>query len=473
MFTSRLSKQSPRTSARPQDPNFLPQWLPDGSFSCRYGVLTPDEVQLARANFVEFDVDRDGVISRMDFHMAMARHSPAWAAPAKRGQLDAMYAAVDPAGDGRVSFVDFAVMRVRKKAAATPRGWGTPRGRNQPPVPQPPTGAGASQNDLPARRRAAARAAGRWHGAAGRRDGPPRRRRRAGLAVRGRGDGPPRRRRRRAGADDAATARPRLAATAAAADAASRARRRHRARRRRHRRRFADVAALELAATVSNFYYRAQPSGDGWMPVDQLCELLCAAARSCAMPLSGAHAAMLCEQADDGATGWANVHTMLAASSFQRYFSSLQARSTPGGASVPPPAARTHAPLEHDLEQRVRRRGGDIRAEAAERAYSRGWCGTPTSRRRRRARDCGNWTDANEEAAARRGGVGGGGARTRREDERREWEASLEQRIAATLRGRSRRRFGDGPQCARHLARQPRPDAGGGRGARGGDPAPD
>ena len=145
MFTSRLSKQSPRTSARPQDPNFLPQWLPDGSFSCRYGVLTPDEVQLARANFVEFDVDRDGVISRMDFHMAMARHSPAWAAPAKRGQLDAMYAAVDTDGDGRVSFVDFAVMRVRKKAAATPRGWGTPRGRNQPPMPQPPTGAGASQ----------------------------------------------------------------------------------------------------------------------------------------------------------------------------------------------------------------------------------------------------------------------------------------------------------------------------------------
>ena len=101
MFTSRLSKQSPRTSARPQDPNFLPQWLPDGSFSCRYGVLTPDEVQLARANFVEFDVDRDGGLSRMDFHMAMARHSPAWAAPAKRGQLDAMYAAVDTDGDGR------------------------------------------------------------------------------------------------------------------------------------------------------------------------------------------------------------------------------------------------------------------------------------------------------------------------------------------------------------------------------------
>ena len=102
----------------------------DGSFVCAHGALSPPEVELARANFVEFDVDGDGLISHQDFVAAMSRHDPNWAAPNRRAQLDAMYAAVDLDGDGQVDFIDFAVMRVRKKlAVATPRtaAWATPR----------------------------------------------------------------------------------------------------------------------------------------------------------------------------------------------------------------------------------------------------------------------------------------------------------------------------------------------------------
>ena len=93
-------------------------------------MLSPPEVELARANFAEFDVDGDGLISHQDFVIAMSRHDPSWTAPNRRAQLDAMYAAVDLDGDGRVDFADFAVMRVRKKlAVATPRSaaWATPR----------------------------------------------------------------------------------------------------------------------------------------------------------------------------------------------------------------------------------------------------------------------------------------------------------------------------------------------------------
>ena len=39
----------------------------DGSFVCAHGALSPPEVKLARANFVEFDVDGDGLISHQDF----------------------------------------------------------------------------------------------------------------------------------------------------------------------------------------------------------------------------------------------------------------------------------------------------------------------------------------------------------------------------------------------------------------------
>ena len=148
---------------------------------------------------------------------------------------------------------------------------------------------------------------------------------------------------------------------------------------------------------------------------------------------------MLCEQADDGATGWANVHTMLAASSFQRYFSSLQARSTPGGASVPPlsPRGRMHSftntTSSSEYDGSV---VGDIRAEAAERAlFERMVRDADEQAKKARAGLQELDRRESEEAAARtRRESEEAEARTRRDDERREWEASLEQRIAATLR---------------------------------------
>ena len=63
------------------------------SFVCKYGALTPDELALAQANFVAYDVDCDGVISRSDFHTAMIKHDSSWALKAK--ELDTMYAGVD------------------------------------------------------------------------------------------------------------------------------------------------------------------------------------------------------------------------------------------------------------------------------------------------------------------------------------------------------------------------------------------
>ena len=102
----------------------------DGSFACEYGMLTPAEMQLCQRQFVEFDVDGDQSISRRDFGEAMCRNDRKWLEPRRQAKLDSMYAAVDLDGDGRVSFLDFAVMRVRKKhGMTTPRGGSkTPRG---------------------------------------------------------------------------------------------------------------------------------------------------------------------------------------------------------------------------------------------------------------------------------------------------------------------------------------------------------
>ena len=58
-------------------------------------VLSPAEVDLARANFAEFDVDGDGLISHQDFVTAMSRHDSSWTMPNRRAQLDAM-CALDP-----------------------------------------------------------------------------------------------------------------------------------------------------------------------------------------------------------------------------------------------------------------------------------------------------------------------------------------------------------------------------------------
>ena len=104
----------------------------DGSFVSEHGSLTPAEVELTQRQFLEFDVDGDQSISRRDFGEAMGRNDPQWREPQRQAKLDAMYAAVDGDGDGRVSFVEFAAMRVRKK-----RGVQTPR-RLQPPLPPPP-----------------------------------------------------------------------------------------------------------------------------------------------------------------------------------------------------------------------------------------------------------------------------------------------------------------------------------------------
>ena len=59
-------------------------------------VLSPAEVDLARANFAEFDVDGDGLISHQDFVTAMSRHDSSWTMPNRRAQLDAMCAPPHP-----------------------------------------------------------------------------------------------------------------------------------------------------------------------------------------------------------------------------------------------------------------------------------------------------------------------------------------------------------------------------------------
>ena len=62
-------------------------------YVCEHGTLSPDELALAQANFVAYDVDGDGVISRSDFHTAMIRHDSHWATRIK--ELDVMYTGVD------------------------------------------------------------------------------------------------------------------------------------------------------------------------------------------------------------------------------------------------------------------------------------------------------------------------------------------------------------------------------------------
>ena len=112
----------------------------DGSFVSAHGSLTPAEVELTQRQFLEFDVDGDQSISRRDFGEAMGRNDPQWREPQRQAKLDAMYAAVDRDGDGRVSFVDFAAMRVRKKrGVATPRGvpQASPQGLPHPSPPAP------------------------------------------------------------------------------------------------------------------------------------------------------------------------------------------------------------------------------------------------------------------------------------------------------------------------------------------------
>ena len=90
-----------------------------GGFVCDHGELTPAEMDLARRNFKIYDADGDGVVTREDFGAAMVGHDSRWADPAKKPELDEMYAAVDTNGSGRVGFTEFAVMRVLMKHAET------------------------------------------------------------------------------------------------------------------------------------------------------------------------------------------------------------------------------------------------------------------------------------------------------------------------------------------------------------------
>eukprot|EP00966_Prymnesium_polylepis_P114637 2649179-Prymnesium_polylepis.1 len=64
-------------------------------YTCEHGTLTIEEYQLACANFVVYDVDGDGTISREDFKQAMIKHSAQWADPDKAEQLEQMFAGVD------------------------------------------------------------------------------------------------------------------------------------------------------------------------------------------------------------------------------------------------------------------------------------------------------------------------------------------------------------------------------------------
>ena len=144
LFTPRSTKATEETPT----PNGTAagDFQPDGSFSCALGRLSAEEVSLARINFSKFDSDGDGIISREDFDIAMAKHDASFSTDAKKAQLDSMYAAVDLDGSGRVSFDKFCVMRVRKKLTPAERaaakaaglpGAATPRGNLQVSVPSP------------------------------------------------------------------------------------------------------------------------------------------------------------------------------------------------------------------------------------------------------------------------------------------------------------------------------------------------
>jgi hypothetical protein len=87
-----------------------------GMFKCAEGELTEAEVVASRRNFRAYDIDGDGVISRQDFEGAMLKYDSMWSDASKKGELDEMYAAVDIDGTGRVDFLKFAAMRVRKKS---------------------------------------------------------------------------------------------------------------------------------------------------------------------------------------------------------------------------------------------------------------------------------------------------------------------------------------------------------------------
>ena len=92
--------------------------LEDGSFVCKCGSLSPEELELARQNFLKFDVDGDGVISRADFGQAMGVYDSSWTEESGKLLLDSLFAAANIDGSGRVTPAQFCVMRVDKKKTA-------------------------------------------------------------------------------------------------------------------------------------------------------------------------------------------------------------------------------------------------------------------------------------------------------------------------------------------------------------------
>jgi len=85
-----------------------------GCYKCDEGELSEVEVAAARRNFQAYDIDQDGIISREDFHQAMSKYKEQLGERTPE-QLDEMYASVDIHGTGKVDFMTFAEMRVRKK----------------------------------------------------------------------------------------------------------------------------------------------------------------------------------------------------------------------------------------------------------------------------------------------------------------------------------------------------------------------
>jgi hypothetical protein len=82
-----------------------------GVFKCAYGELPELEVVAARRGFDAYDVDGDGIVSRLDFHRAMTQWEDKLGARTS-AELDEMYASLDIYDTGKVDFLTFAEMRV-------------------------------------------------------------------------------------------------------------------------------------------------------------------------------------------------------------------------------------------------------------------------------------------------------------------------------------------------------------------------
>lgn len=122
---ARSSSFHPSRSRRgPKPPEAGEGWLnmeapgkltASGMFVCPEGELSELEVAAARRGFDAYDIDGDGVVSRLDFHNAMSKYrNEVGVGVRTNAELDAMFASIDIDGTGQVDFLKFAVCRVRK-----------------------------------------------------------------------------------------------------------------------------------------------------------------------------------------------------------------------------------------------------------------------------------------------------------------------------------------------------------------------